>query len=141
MKDQIALHPPQRVFGTLLILVALGVATLGVGLFLDPQRTWANLLLASIYLLELSTGSLVLLSLLYVSGARWSVPLQRLPEALAAALPVGGIGLMVVLLVRPSLYAWTTHGAEDAGPASPLRSLWLERPSFCCARWLTSRFG
>src|SRR3974377_557149 len=92
MKDQIAFHPPQRVFRALLILVALGVATLGVGLFLDPLRTWANLLLASIYLIELSTGSLVLLALLYVSGARWSIPLQRLPEALAGAPPLGGGG-------------------------------------------------
>jgi hypothetical protein len=130
MKDQITFHPPQWVFGALLILIALGAVTLGVGLFLDPQRTWANVLLASIYLIELSTGSLVLLALLYVSGARWSVPLQRLPEALAAALPVGGVGLMAVLLFRPSLYAWTTPGAEGAGPASPLRSFWLDRPFF-----------
>jgi len=143
MKDHLSFHPPRWVFQALLALAGLGAALLGVGLFLDPQRAWANVLLASIYLIGLSTGSLVLLALLYMSGARWSVPLQRLPEALAAALPVGGIGLMAVLLFRPSLYAWTAHAADGAGPVSPLRSFWLDRPFFLLralaylAIWLT----
>jgi hypothetical protein len=140
MPDPVVYHPSRRVLLPFLILAALGAATLGVGLFQEPQRTWANVLLVSNYLIGLSTGSLVLIALLHVSGARWSVPLGRLPEALAAGLPVGAVGLAAALLFRPSLYAWTASG-EEHGP--PFRSLWLDRPFFLLravaylAIWLT----
>ncbi len=130
MKDQFTFHPPRWISVALMILTALGIAVLGAGLYMDPQRIWANLLLVSIYLIGISVGSLVFLALLYVSGARWSVPLQRLPEALAAALPVGGVILAAVLLFHPSLYPWTAHEAAAEGHASPLRAFWLERPFF-----------
>jgi hypothetical protein len=94
-----------------------------------PQRAWANVLLASNYLVGLSLGGLVLVALHYVTGARWSVPLRRLPEALSFALPVGGLGLIVTLVVQPSLYPWYA-GASAEEHASALRSLWLDRPFF-----------
>lgn len=143
MQDPLAFRPPWRVFQVFVALAALGTLALAGGLFLDPHRTWANVLLVSNYLIGLSTGSLVLIALLYVTGARWSVPLRRLPEALALGLPVGGVGLAAVLLFHPSLYAWTAHSASEAGHSSPLRSLWLGRPFFLLralaylAIWLT----
>jgi hypothetical protein len=130
MPDQFAYRPSWRALLPLLTLAALGGALLGAGLFQEPQRSWANVLLASNYLIGLSTGSLVLIALLEVSGARWSAPLRRLPEALAAGLPVGAVGLIAVLLFRPSLYVWAAHDASAEEPLSPLRSLWLERPLF-----------
>jgi hypothetical protein len=130
MRDETMFHPPWWVFLIFLILAAIGAATVGFGLLQQPERTRANVLLASTYLIGLSAGGLVLLALLYVSGAHWSVPLQRLPEALAIALPVGGIGLLLVVFFRPSLYAWTAHEAGRQGAASPLRSFWLDRPFF-----------
>jgi hypothetical protein len=130
MQDPFAFRPRWWVFLLFAALTALGAIALAGGLFLNPHRTWANVLLLSNSLIGLSTGSLVLIALFYVTGAQWSVPLQRLPEALALCLPVGAVGLAAVLLFQPSLYAWTTHSASEAGHASPLRSLWLERPFF-----------
>jgi len=61
-------------------------------------------LLVSYYLLSLGLGALVFVALQYVTGARWSVALRRVPEAMAAVLPVAALGLGGVFLARPSLY-------------------------------------
>jgi hypothetical protein len=145
MKDQSASHPPSWLSLLFGVLGVTGTAALVAGFVQEPDRTWANLLLVSNYLIGVSLGSLALLALFYVSGARWSVPLERLPEALAIALPVGAIGLAVVLFFHPSLYPWTSHAGGE-GHASPLRSLWLERPFFLLraliylAIWMTFAF-
>ena len=109
----------------------LGGATLGATLlFGTPQRTWTNVLLVSNYLVGLALGGLVLVALHYVTGARWSVPLRRIPESLAATLPVAGLGLAVVLLFQPSLYSWSVATPSGEEHASPLRTFWLNRPFF-----------
>src|SRR5712691_7979654 len=84
-----------------LILAVLGGITLSAGLFQEPQRTWINVLLVSYYLVGLGLGGLVLVALHYVTGARWSRPLQRVPEAMTAVLPLAAVGLAAVLLCRP----------------------------------------
>ena len=107
----------------------LGAGTLFIGLWYAPQQTWANLLLVSLYLLGLGSGGLVWLSLLSLTGARWSDSLKQIPQAMSTVLPVAAVGLLAVLLCRPSLYAWTSAGFADE-PASPLRHVWLNRPFF-----------
>ena len=109
--------------------VVLGAGTLFIGLWYAPQQTWANLLLVSLYLLGLGSGGLVWLSLLSLTGARWSDSLKQIFQAMSTVLPVAAVGLLAVLLCRPSLYAWTSAGFADE-PASPLRHVWLNRPFF-----------
>ena len=83
----------------------------------------------NLYLLGLGLGGLAWLSLHYLTGARWSESLKGIPRAMSMVLPVAAIGLLAVLLCRPSLYAWTSAGFTEE-PASPLRHLWLNRPFF-----------
>jgi hypothetical protein len=122
------------------ILLAAGLAALGAGLIQDPQQTWINILLDSYYLVGLGLGGLVLVSLLNVTGARWSAPIQRIPEAMAAILPFAGIGVIAVLFFRPTLYAWSTNIPGEVSE-SPLQHAWLSRPFFLirallyCALW------
>lgn len=110
-------------------LTILGGVTLAAGLFLAPQRTWISVLLVSYYLVGLGLGGLLLVALHYVTGARWSLPLRRVPEAMTAVLPVAAVGLAAVLLCRPSLYPWCTP-ASLTDTASPLQHFWLNRPFF-----------
>jgi hypothetical protein len=112
-----------------LVLAVLGGVTLAAGLFQEPQRTWINLLLVSYYLVGLGLGGLVLVALHYVTGARWSLPVRRVPEAMTSVLPIAAIGLAAVLLCRPSLYAWS-EPSSTGGQESPLHHLWLNRPFF-----------
>jgi hypothetical protein len=110
-----------------LALAVLGGVALTVGLLQEPQRAWIYLLVSSYYLLGLGLSGLLLVALLYVTGARWSLPLRRVPEAMTAILPVAAAGLGAVLLCRPSLYPWSDPAF---GPESPLQHLWLNRSFF-----------
>jgi hypothetical protein len=128
MQDHLPFHPPRWVFGFVGGLAILGGAILAAGLLAAPSRAWANLFLASNYLVGLALGSLVFLAMHYVTGARWSVPLLRIPEALIAVLPVAGLGLAAVLLLHPSLFPSSAVPLEAQQHVSPLRSFWMERP-------------
>jgi hypothetical protein len=101
-----------------------------VGLLRAPERAWLNLLLVSYYLLSLGLGGLVFVAIQYVTGAGWSVALRRVPEAMAAILPVAALGLAAVFLVRPSLYPWAGPHSGEAGVAPSLRQAWFNEPFF-----------
>jgi hypothetical protein len=126
---ELAYRLPQKAVQFFLVLALVGGITLAAGLFLVPERTWINLLLVSYYLVGLGLGGLLLVALHYVTGARWSVPLRRVPEAMTAVLPLAAIGLIAVLLFRPSLYPWSV--TDFAGTyESPLHRVWLGRSFF-----------
>ncbi|HVA50490.1 MAG TPA: hypothetical protein VNH11_29345 [Pirellulales bacterium] len=129
MPDSLAFRSPRRAIRLFQIAAAAGACTLMAGWWLAPQRTWANLLLVSYGLLGLGLGGLLWIALHHVTGARWSVPLLRVPEAMSSVLPIAAAGLVVVLLFRPSLYPWSapTFAAESS---SLLQRFWLSRPFF-----------
>jgi hypothetical protein len=93
-------------------LALLGGGALLYGFLQDAERAWPNLLLVSFYLLGLGLGALVFVALQYVTGAGWSVGLRRVPEAMAAILPVAALGLAVVFLASPGLYPWARSTTE-----------------------------
>jgi hypothetical protein len=128
MQDQLAFRPPRRTKSLFLSLTVLGGIILAAGLFWAPPRAWANILLVGNYLIGLALGGLVVVALHYVTGARWSVPLRRLPEALTALLPVAGLALVAVLLFQPSLYPRSAGPHVGGHHVSPLRAFWMEVP-------------
>jgi hypothetical protein len=117
-----------------LALALLGGVALGAGFYQAPERTWINLLLTSHFLIGVALGGLVLVALHYVTGARWSTALRRVPEAMTAALPVAAVGLAAVFIRDvlsslsglPSLYFAPASG----GPESPLHRVWENRAFF-----------
>jgi hypothetical protein len=110
-------------------LSMVGMVTLAAGLYVAPLRTWLNLLLVSNYLIGLGLGGLLLVALHYVTGARWSLAVRRVPEAMAAVLTLGAIGILAVLLGQPSIYPWTDATSQHTSGSS-LQQLWLNRPFF-----------
>jgi hypothetical protein len=118
--------PRWAVYGLTAVIFA------GTGLFLfgavgEPQRTWANLLAASFGVLGLGLGAAVWLALFNVTGARWSEVIRPVTERLTLLLPVGAIGVALVLVAAPSLYPWTKEAGETA---STFQGFWLRRPFF-----------
>jgi hypothetical protein len=111
------------------ILALLGGIALAAGLYLEPDHTWIDLFVVSNYLIGLGLSGLLLIALHYVTGARWSLPVRRVYEAMTAILPLAAVGLGAVLLFRPALYSWAVSPAP-VGSESPLRHLWLNRPFF-----------
>jgi len=120
-------QPPESIVRALRTLAAIGALTFGAGLVFAPERVWPNLLLVSYFALGLSLAGLVFVALQYIAGAGWSTALRRIPEAMATLLPAGGVGLVLVFLLRPSLYSWT--GAE-AATLHGFKQRWLTLPFF-----------
>jgi hypothetical protein len=142
-----SLHPSRLVLGLCAGLTVLGGAAFCAGLAESPARAWLNLLLVSFFWLSLGLGALVFVALQYVSAAGWSVAFRRVPEAMAAIVPVAAVGLGVVFLARPSLYPWASASAESAPEAGSLRHAWFTQPfflaraAFYVACWLVLGFA
>ena len=111
------------------VLALLGLASFAAGVGLEPQRTWADLLIVGNYLVGIGVSGLLLVALHYVTGARWSFPVRRVYEAMTAILPLAAGVLIAVLFLRPSLYSWTVP-SHSAASESPLKQWWLNRPFF-----------
>jgi len=127
---ELKLKIPRRIETRLKLLIAVGALTLVLGLIGQPQRVWPNLLLLTFYLLTVSLAGMVFIALEYVTGAHWAVALRRVPEAMAKLIPLGGAGLLAILLAHPALYSWTFPAANSGESVPAFRHWWLSLPFF-----------
>jgi hypothetical protein len=123
-------------------LVALGMAgAVAVYLVAGPARFWANWLLWTLYLLTIGLGNLFIVALERLVGATWSVPMRRVPERIAALVPLGTVLLVIALLSVPVLFPWM-HEEAKHHPIVAAKAAWLNLPFFtvrvaiCAALWL-----
>jgi hypothetical protein len=93
------------------------------------ERFWVNYVVWFLFLLTVGFGSLFLVALNWLVGARWSVPLRRASERMASlvlpAAPLAVLGLFAL----PVLYPWTFPEAAHR-PALVFKSPWLNVPFF-----------
>jgi hypothetical protein len=108
-----------------------------------PQRFWANWLVWSLYLATFVLGSLFIVALEHLVGARWSVPLRRVPERLAGLIILAAPAAVVLLLAVPVLYPWAWPEALS-NPVVAAKIAWLNIPFFagrvlvCVMVWVFS---
>jgi len=109
------------------ILGALGV--LASALLVEAPRFWANWIVWFLFLFTLALGALFLVALEHLVGARWSVPLRRVPERIATLLiPLTAVALVALGAVKvlyPGAKPEALHHKVLAGKA-----LWLGLPFF-----------
>lgn len=114
----------------LLLGVALSLFPFGVekgSLAVDTARIWSCLFVAAFYLVTLGLGGTLFIALSYTCGASWNVAFRRVPEAMAATLPLTGLALLAILLLRMNEYVWLPHG--DHGPGTFwFKQLWTSSP-------------
>jgi hypothetical protein len=122
---------PNSVLHRLWLTCAAGALIIIAGLFIAPIRTWTSILLISFYLVALGLSGAVFIALQYVTGASWGVAVRRIPEAITLLVPVGGFGMLAVLLFHPSLYPWSRIEVQRELPA--FRQVWLN-PGFVRGR-------
>lgn len=131
--DQLEFNPPARIVNLVKALALIGGVVLAAGLFLAPLRTWANLLLAAYFLIGLGLAGIFFVALQYASGAGWSVALRRVPEAMSAVLPIAGAALGLILVCKPTLYAWFSGvplGGMGTEGFPRFKQVWLSLPFF-----------
>jgi hypothetical protein len=114
----------------LAIFLILGLAGMvATGLIMGWSRFWANWILWFLFLLTIGLGSLFLAALEHVVGARWSIPLRRIPERLSSLVLLMGPASLLALISLPILYPW----AKSEGMHNPViagKAAWLNQPFF-----------
>jgi hypothetical protein len=117
------------------------VGVLATGFAAGWERFWVNWILWILYVLTVGLGSFFLVVLEHVVGAKWSVPLRRVPERLSSLILPMGPALLLALLALPVLYPWTRPGSHD-NPIIAGKAVWLNVPFFvarvaaCIGLWL-----
>jgi len=115
--------------------VAVGAALLcGIAGFAslsgDRSRLWADLLVGGFYFLSLGLAGVLFLAIQYLSRAGWWVVIRRVPEAMAAFVPLGG-GLMLALYFgRVELYAWARPVTAAVGTLAESKRTYLSAGPF-----------
>jgi hypothetical protein len=110
-----------------LTLVGLGLATLGIGVWRSPERTWPNVLLANIYVLSVALASAVFIAMHYLSGAGWWVAVRRVAEAAMSSLPILALPMPAIFIGRHAIYRWTDAAAGHTAFA-PAKAVYLATP-------------
>jgi hypothetical protein len=109
-----------------LILIAVGVVSLGVNFFTeDPESHhgvfWSNLLFNGFFFFSIALGALFFMALQYATEAAWSVLVKRVFEAIISFLPFGAIVLIIVFLAGSMhwhhIYHWMDPHVFDPNHA------------------------
>ncbi len=130
-----------RVFSLMAAVGFLGVVAAYVTA--QPERFWANWLLWFLYVLTVGLGSLFIVALEHLVGARWSVPIRRVPERLSGLVVFVVPVALIALFALPVLYPWARPEAAE-NPIIAGKAPWLNVPFFafrvivCLALWAVS---
>lgn len=115
--------------GRLKAAAIIGLAGMIAAFFISRERFWANWILWFLFLLTIGLGSLFIVALEHVVGAKWSTPLRRVPERLSSLALLMAPAALIALLSLPFLYPWTKHESLH-NPVIAGKSSWLSVPFF-----------
>ncbi len=124
---ELRFRPSPATEGLLRRLAWIGGGAAAVGLCAAWSGTWAMVFLAGYFALQVGLAAAVFIAIQCVTGAGWGVALRRIPEALTALIPAGGLLVLVPLFLCPELHPWRTGGHELHGHFKPF---WLSGPFF-----------
>ena len=126
------------------VAAALGLIGVIAAYFLcSGERFWANWILWFLFLLTTGLGSLFIVALEHVVGARWSIPLRRIPERLSSLVVLMVPVSLLALFSLNILYPWT-HPETLKNPLIAGKAVWLNTSFFswrvfiCLALWMLS---
>ena len=89
---------PQKLNSLLLGFIGIGIISLIIGFWLDAPRAWAGLLVLTFFIITISLSGSFFTAFQFVSGASWSVVIRRVTETMVSALPIGGIGVLILII-------------------------------------------
>jgi hypothetical protein len=93
-----------------------GVALMALGLVLRGDHFWESYLIAFIFWIGITLGSLAVLMIQYLSGGAWGLVSRRILEASTRTLPLMAVLFLPIVWKLPVLYAkWA--GPEAANDA------------------------
>jgi len=111
-------------------LIATGVITIVFGFINHPEQTWANYLLNNFYFLALAVGASFFMALQYITQSGWSAGFKRVPEAMAAYIPVAALFFLLLYFGIHALYHWSHDEAVHADEILRHKAPYLNVPFF-----------
>ena len=120
---------PKNIQQILMGCIAIGILSMGATFILDAHRGWAVFLCFTFFLLTLSLSGTFFASLQLISGATWATVIRRIPENTVAALPLAGIGILIIAgLGSHSIYEWTHADVVAEDPILQAKEGYLNLP-------------
>ena len=127
---------------TLVVGAVAGLAgVIATGFVAGWERFWVNWILWFVFILTIGLGCLFIVALEHVVGARWSVPLRRVPERLSGLVILMVPAALLALIALPILYPWT-NAEVLRDPVVGGKAVWLNVPFFvirvllCAGLWI-----
>jgi hypothetical protein len=118
-----------RRFGSRALAVgAVGLAISAAGLVGTPQVFWQSYLIAYVFWMGITLGSLAVLMIQYLSGGAWGLVARRVLEASTRNLPLMMLLFVPIAVRLPDLYAWARPEAVS-DPLIQTKAAYLT-PSF-----------
>lgn len=117
-----------------LIFLALGLVGLAIGVIAaltgSQERFFQSYLVAFIFWLGLSLGSLAFLMTHYLTGSRWGLTVRRVTEAGASTIWLMGLFFIPLLINLRGLYPWARPEEVQADSILQLKSAYLNTSFF-----------
>ncbi len=93
------------------------------------ERFWVNWIIWFLFLLTIGLGCLFIVALEHVVGAKWSIPMRRVPERLSGLVLLMGPAALLALFSLHTVYPWT-HPESLQDPIIAGKAIWLNVPFF-----------
>lgn len=96
----------RRVQRAAVIAACLGLLLCALGALLNPERLFRSYLVAFLFCLGITLGSMALVMLQHLTGGAWGLVLRRLLESAARTLPLVALLFVPIAIGLPNLYVW-----------------------------------
>jgi len=128
MKEQVTVSSNFKIIT--LLLIAIGAATIILGLITDHQTTWSNYLLVNYYFLSVAMGGAFFFVIQSISQSGWSSAFQRVSEAMMSYIPFAALFFLLIWFGVNDLYHWSHKGNMALDPVVLHKSAFLNVPFF-----------
>jgi len=132
--------------GVGILALIVGYLMYGTGDIHHKTRFWAALLQNSVYFLLIANASMFFICATILAFGGWQMAFRRVPEAIAAAVPVIGIITLIILLAivfggdhMTHIYHWTDAETVNNDPILKGKKPFLNIPFFTI--WTTLTIG
>ena len=109
---------------------AAGAVVSVIGYFINPTQFFQSYLMAYMFVLGLTLGSLALAMVHQLSGGAWGVVIRRQMGAASRVLPILTVLFLPIVFGMPYLYIWTHADIVNADPVLRGKQLYLNTPFF-----------
>ncbi len=113
-----------------LVVGLVGAAACIVGAIADPNQFFHSYLMAFMFWLGVSLGSLAIAMMQYLTGGVWAFVMRRSLEAASRVLPLIAVLFIPILLGLHHLYPWAVESVRAADANIQAKALYLNVPFF-----------